>query len=74
MIGATLQDEQGHVRKIKKGKLRDVDSFGMLCAADELGIGKEHDQILELPADTAVGKEIAELIPRSSWMFPSHPI
>lgn len=40
---------------IKKSKLRGVESFGMLCAEDEIGIGNSHDGIIELPADAKVG-------------------
>ncbi|HOI27943.1 MAG TPA: phenylalanine--tRNA ligase subunit beta [Paludibacteraceae bacterium] len=40
---------------IKRSKLRGVESFGMLCAEDEIGIGTSHDGIIELPADAKVG-------------------
>ena len=45
---------------IKKSKIRGVESFGMLCAEDEIGIGTSHDGIIELPADTPVGIPAAE--------------
>lgn len=41
--------------KIKKSKIRGVESFGMICAEDELGIGNSHDGIKVLPADAVVG-------------------
>ena len=41
--------------KIKRSKIRGVESFGMLCAEDELGIGASHDGIMELPADAVAG-------------------
>ncbi|MES2199089.1 MAG: phenylalanine--tRNA ligase subunit beta [Chlamydiota bacterium] len=59
-IGASLQDEKGPW-KIKKGKIRDVESFGMLCSMDELGLSKEADGILELPSDTPLGIEVSSL-------------
>ena len=45
---------------IKKSKIRGVESFGMLCAEDEIGIGTSHDGIIELPEDTPVGIPAAE--------------
>ena len=41
--------------KIKKSKIRGVESFGMICAEDELGIGNSHDGIKVLPAGAVVG-------------------
>ena len=40
---------------IKKSKLRGVESFGMICAEDEIGVGTSHDGIIELPQDTVPG-------------------
>lgn len=54
MIGAVLGDDF----KIKKAKLRSVESFGMLCSAAELNISEENDGLLELPADAPVGQDI----------------
>jgi phenylalanyl-tRNA synthetase beta chain len=48
--------------KIKKAKLRGVESFGMLCAETELEIGTDSDGIMELPLDAPVGKAIAEYL------------
>ena len=45
---------------IKKGKLRGEDSFGMICAEDEIGVGTDHAGIIVLPADTPVGMSAAE--------------
>lgn len=41
--------------KIKKSKIRGVESFGMICAADELGIGEDHSGIMVLEADAVIG-------------------
>jgi len=41
--------------KIKKSKIRGVESFGMICAEDELGIGTSHDGIMVLPEDAVPG-------------------
>lgn len=59
-IGATLEGEEGKPHKIKKDKLRDVESFGMLCAADELKLGSKEEGILELPETFIVGTDLAE--------------
>lgn len=40
---------------IKKSKIRGVESHGMICAEDELGIGSSHDGIIVLPKETEVG-------------------
>jgi phenylalanyl-tRNA synthetase beta chain len=45
---------------LKKGVIRGVESQGMLCAADELGLGDEHAGIIELPADAPVGASYAD--------------
>ncbi|GAA0690377.1 phenylalanine--tRNA ligase subunit beta [Marinobacterium maritimum] len=48
--------------KIKKAKLRQVESFGMLCAEDELGLSEDHGGIMELAADAPVGQDIREFL------------
>ena len=45
---------------IKKSKIRGVESFGMLCAEDEIGIGTSHDGIIELPEDAVIGTPAKE--------------
>lgn len=54
MIGAELSDDF----KIKKAKLRGVESSGMLCSASELQISDDHDGLMELAADAPVGQDI----------------
>ena len=54
-IGTTLYDENGEAWKIKKGKIRGEESFGMICAEDELGLGKGHDGIMVLNEDLKPG-------------------
>ena len=60
-VGARLTDSDGKQFKIKKGKLRGVESFGMLCGADELGLDSTSDGILELPVDTEAGQDLADI-------------
>ena len=58
-IGTVLYDGEESFT-IKKGKLRGEDSFGMICAEDEIGVGSDHAGIIVLPADTPVGMTAAE--------------
>jgi len=48
--------------KIKKSKIRGVESFGMICAEDELGIGSSHEGIMVLPADAVPGTPAKEYL------------
>lgn len=50
-------------KTLGKSAIRGVDSQGMLCAADELGLGGEHDGILELPADAKLGAKLLDIMP-----------
>ncbi|WP_133011220.1 phenylalanine--tRNA ligase subunit beta [Marinomonas flavescens] len=52
-IGAVL----GADFKIKKAKLRQVESFGMLCSASELGVSDDNDGIMELPSEAQAGDD-----------------
>ncbi|MDE5788214.1 MAG: phenylalanine--tRNA ligase subunit beta [Bacteroidaceae bacterium] len=45
---------------IKRSKLRGIESNGMICAEDEIGVGSSHDGIIVLPEDTPVGMPAAE--------------
>ena len=58
-VGCTLYPKPDEPFKIKAAKIRGVDSFGMLCAEDELGIGESHDGIMVLPDDLAIGSNAA---------------
>ena len=54
-IGTVLYDKDGKPFEIKKGKIRGEESFGMICAEDELGLGESHDGIMVLDDKIAVG-------------------
>jgi len=58
-IGTTLYDKQGEGFKIKKGKIRGEESFGMICAEDELGLGAGHDGIMVMDAALKPGIPVA---------------
>ncbi|MEO9892933.1 phenylalanine--tRNA ligase subunit beta [Aurantibacter sp.] len=60
-IGTTLYDDKGEAWKIKKGKIRGEVSEGMICAADELGLGTDHDGIMVLDSKLNPGTPCAEI-------------
>lgn len=60
-VGTTLYDDKGEAWKIKKGKIRGEYSFGMICAEDELGLGKSHDGIMVLSEDLEPGTPLNEV-------------
>ena len=68
-LGCVLYDgDQEFV--IKKSKLRGVESNGMICAEDEIGIGTSHDGIIVLPEDAQVGMPAAEYYHlESDWLI-----
>ena len=57
LVGAQLDDF-----KIKKAKLRGVESFGMLCSEREVGISDDHEGLMELPANAPTGTDIREYL------------
>ena len=60
-VGCTLYPKPDEPLKMKVSKIRGVDSFGMLCAEDELGLGHSHDGILILDETTEVGTPAAKI-------------
>jgi len=60
-IGATLYTEEGDPWTIKKGKIRGEESHGMICAEDELGLGKSHEGIMVLDSKLKVGALAADV-------------
>lgn len=57
-VGTTLYDGDKEF-KIKKSKIRGVESFGMICAEDEIGVGTSHDGIIVITEDVAPGTPAA---------------
>lgn len=60
-VGTTLYDGDRKPWKIKKGKIRGEVSMGMICAEDELGLGKGHDGIMILDTEATPGTKASEL-------------
>jgi len=71
LVGAELPPSEpgGKPFMIKVGKLRGVESQGMLCSGRELGLGDDHEGILELPADAPVGKDIRDYLDLDDQIF-----
>ncbi len=74
MVGAELppadgEKSDGKPFKIGVGKLRGVESFGMLCSARELKLSEDHGGLLELPADTPLGISIREALKLDDTLF-----
>ncbi|WP_260675478.1 phenylalanine--tRNA ligase subunit beta [Comamonas aquatica] len=69
-VGAELPPgEDGKPFKIKIGKLRGVQSFGMLCSAKELGIDDDASGLLEFPADAPLGQNVREYLNLDDTLF-----
>ena len=72
---AALEKNPEGIKKIKKGKLRGVESFGMLCSGEELGInddfypGAEVNGLLDLEKDIPVGTDIKGVVGLDDWIF-----
>lgn len=68
-VGCVLYDgEQSFT--IKKSKLRGIESYGMICAEDEIGVGTSHEGIIVLPEDAPIGQPAAEYYHlESDWLI-----
>ena len=62
LVGTTLFPITGEPITLRKAKIRGVESHGMICAEDELGLGTSHEGIMVLPSDTPVGIPAAEAL------------
>lgn len=70
LVGAELPPgEDGKPFQIKLGKLRGVESHGMLCSARELQLSEEHGGLLELAADAPVGADVREVLNLDDTLF-----
>ncbi len=65
-VGTTIYPVKGDSITMKVAKIRGVESYGMICAEDEIGIGESHAGIIVLPADQEAGK------PAASYFSPYH--
>ncbi len=70
LVGAQLPPgEDGKPFEIKVGKLRGVESFGMLCSARELQLSEDHGGLLELKADAPVGVNVRDVLGLDDTLF-----
>jgi len=68
--GTTLYPVKGVPFTIKKAKIRGVESQGMICAEDEIGLGTNHEGIMVLPDDARVGSKAKEYYGlKDDWIF-----
>jgi phenylalanyl-tRNA synthetase beta chain len=69
-IGTTIYPTTGDPLTMRVAKIRGEESFGMICAEDEIGLGTSHDGIMVLPAATTVGTPAATLFePYQDWVY-----
>ena len=69
-IGTTIYPSTGDPLTMRVAKIRGEESFGMICAEDEIGLGTSHDGIMVLQADTTVGTPAATLFePYQDWVY-----
>src|SRR4029453_10124948 len=70
LVGAQLPPgEDGKPFEIKLGKLRGVESQGMLCSARELKLSEDHGGLLELAADAPVGADVRDVLKLDDTLF-----
>lgn len=68
--GATIYPVKGDPIAMKNAKIRGEESFGMICAEDEIGIGESHEGIVVLPPDLETGSELSAYYkPYSDWIY-----
>ena len=69
-VGTTIYPLTGDPLTMKVAKIRGVESHGMICAEDEIGIGESHAGIMVLPDNVLVGSSAAEYFkPYTDWIY-----
>jgi phenylalanyl-tRNA synthetase beta chain len=68
-VGTTIYPSTGDPLTMKIAKIRGVESQGMICAEDEIGLGSSHAGILVLPADVKIGMKAEEYFQPYSDLF-----
>lgn len=69
-IGTTIYPVNGEPITMKKAKIKGEESFGMICAEDEIGIGETHEGIVILPNDLKPGSAVSAYYkPYTDWIY-----
>lgn len=69
-IGTTIHPVKGDAITMKKAKIRGEESYGMICAEDEIGIGESHEGIVVLPAGLKPGSAVSDYFkPYTDWVY-----
>ena len=69
-VGVTIYPVSGEPLTMRVAKIRSVESHGMICAEDEIGLGTDHAGIIVMPADAVVGSPAADYFkPYSDWIY-----
>jgi phenylalanyl-tRNA synthetase beta chain len=69
-VGTTIHPTTGDPLTMKVAKIRNIESYGMICAEDEIGIGMSHAGILVLPPSAKVGMTVADYFkPYEDWIY-----
>ncbi len=69
-VGSTIYPGTGEPLTMKVAKIRSVESYGMICAEDEIGLGTSHAGIMVLPKDAKPGTSAAEFFkPYEDWIY-----
>ena len=68
--GTTIYPLTGEPLTMRVAKIRSIESHGMICAEDEIGLGSNHDGIIVMPADVIIGSPAADYFqPYSDWIY-----
>jgi len=69
-VGTTIYPSTGEPLTMRVAKIRSVESYGMICAEDEIGLGASHAGILILPNDVLIGTKASDYFkPYSDWVY-----
>ncbi len=69
-VGATIYPKKGDPLTMKVAKIRGIESYGMICAEDEIGLSEDHGGILVLPANLEPGTAAADYFkPYTDWVY-----